>query len=148
MSMFWVALLLGLVEGLTEFLPISSTGHLIVTSHLVGFEGERAELFEICIQLGAILAVLWEYRIRLLRVVIDGDGRIPLDSALLNTPGDVLWAIGDDIDLPSAPLAESVTIHKTPRLANGKIDLSAVIAELGNRGLHNVMIEAGGVDTV
>jgi len=69
--MFWVALVLGVVEGLTEFLPISSTGHLIVTSELLRFEGERAELFEIFIQLGAILAVVWEYRARLIRAVVE-----------------------------------------------------------------------------
>jgi len=68
MPMFWVALLLGIVEGLTEFIPVSSTGHLIVTSALVGFEGKRAEAFEIFIQLGAILAIVWEYRVRLWRM--------------------------------------------------------------------------------
>ena len=67
--MAWIALLLGVVEGLTEFLPISSTGHLILVSHVVGFTGKRAEIFEVFIQLGAILAVVWEYRSRLWRVV-------------------------------------------------------------------------------
>ena len=71
MYMLWVAILLGIVEGLTEFLPISSTGHLIVTSAMLGFEGERAELFEIVIQLGAILSVVWEFRARLIRVATD-----------------------------------------------------------------------------
>jgi undecaprenyl-diphosphatase len=71
LHLFWVSLLLGVVEGLTEFLPISSTGHLILTSSLVGFEGKRAEVFEIFIQLGAILSVVWEYRHRLGRVVAD-----------------------------------------------------------------------------
>jgi undecaprenyl-diphosphatase len=66
--MLWVALILGLLEGLTEFLPISSTGHLIVASDLLGFHGRRAELFEVFIQLGAILAVVWEYRHRLFAV--------------------------------------------------------------------------------
>lgn len=69
--MLWVALLLGVVEGLTEFLPISSTGHLILTGHVLGFEGKRAEVFEIFIQLGAIFAVVWEYRARLTRIVVD-----------------------------------------------------------------------------
>lgn len=68
--MFWIAVVLGIVEGLTEFLPISSTGHLIVTSTLLGFHGKRAEVFEIFIQLGAILAVVWEYRGRLLAAVV------------------------------------------------------------------------------
>ncbi|HEX5065015.1 MAG TPA: undecaprenyl-diphosphate phosphatase [Myxococcota bacterium] len=62
--MWLVALLLGVVEGLTEFLPISSTGHLILTSELLDFHGKRAEAFEIFIQGGAILAVLVEYRAR------------------------------------------------------------------------------------
>jgi undecaprenyl-diphosphatase len=67
--MLWTALLLGIVEGLTEFLPISSTGHLILTERLIGFEGRRAEVFAIFIQLGAILAVIWEYRARLTGLV-------------------------------------------------------------------------------
>lgn len=56
------ALILGIVEGLTEFLPISSTGHLILVSDLLNFNDERGKLFDIVIQTGAILAVCWEYR--------------------------------------------------------------------------------------
>jgi len=58
------AVLLGIVEGLTEFLPVSSTGHLIVAGSLAGYTGRVAQLFEIAIQSGAMLAVLWEYRAR------------------------------------------------------------------------------------
>jgi undecaprenyl-diphosphatase len=61
------ALLLGLVEGLTEFLPISSTGHLILVSDLLGTNDEKGKVFDIVIQLGAILAVCWEYRARFAR---------------------------------------------------------------------------------
>ncbi|HNU10632.1 MAG TPA: undecaprenyl-diphosphate phosphatase [Rubrivivax sp.] len=60
------AAVMGVVEGLTEFLPISSTGHLILTGSLLDFTGETVKVFEIAIQTGAILAVIWEYRERLL----------------------------------------------------------------------------------
>lgn len=63
------AALMGIVEGLTEFLPISSTGHLILAGSLLNFTGETAKVFEIAIQTGAMLAVIWEYRQRLAATV-------------------------------------------------------------------------------
>jgi undecaprenyl-diphosphatase len=62
------ALLLGILEGLTEFIPVSSTGHLIIASSLLDFTGDRAKVFAIVIQLGAIFAVCWAYRDKLLQV--------------------------------------------------------------------------------
>ena len=55
------AAVMGIVEGLTEFLPISSTGHLILAGALMGFDDEKAKVFDIAIQTGAILAVIWVY---------------------------------------------------------------------------------------
>jgi len=62
--------ILGLVEGATEFIPVSSTGHLIVVSNWLGLVDERAKTFDVFIQLGAILAIVWLYRARLWRTVV------------------------------------------------------------------------------
>lgn len=64
LALYLKALILGVVEGLTEFLPISSTGHLIIVSELLGFNDARGKVFGIVIQSGAMLAVIWEYRER------------------------------------------------------------------------------------
>ena len=63
------AAILGIVEGVTEFLPISSTGHLIVASAAINYPEASRQTFEIFIQLGAILAVVWNYRQHLLELV-------------------------------------------------------------------------------
>ena len=70
------AALLGVVEGLTEFLPISSTGHLILAGSLLGFSDDKAKLFDVAIQTGAMLAVVWFYRERI-GATLAGLGREP-----------------------------------------------------------------------
>jgi undecaprenyl-diphosphatase len=71
LSILFKALILGLVEGITEFLPISSTGHLIIAGDLLDFNDAKGKVFEIVIQLAAILAVCWEYRKKLIKTALD-----------------------------------------------------------------------------
>ena len=82
------ALILGVVEGITEFLPISSTGHQIIVADLIGFGGERFQAFNIIIQLGAILAVVWEYRRKIFDVVVG----LPRERSAQRFTGNLLVA--------------------------------------------------------
>lgn len=86
---FLQALILGVVEGISEFLPISSTGHLIIVGDLIGFSSMPGKVFEVVIQLGAILAICVLYRERLFRVVLDA----PRDPAARNFIGAILVAL-------------------------------------------------------
>ena len=79
------ALILGLVEGITEFLPISSTGHLIVAGSLLGYSDARSGVFFVAIQTGAMLAVVWEYRARFFRI----DTKLWLNLAVAFMPAAV-----------------------------------------------------------
>ena len=100
MSLTIVAILLGIVEGLTEFLPISSTGHLIVADRVLKFQellasADKAEMFEIVIQLGAVLAVGFLYRKRLMSTLSDRTGastggRLRLNLLLAFLPAAII----------------------------------------------------------
>ncbi len=72
--MYGIAIVIGLLEGLTEFIPVSSTGHMIIAGHLLGFTGPRVDAFEVFIQLGAVLAVVGVYWRRFLSL-IPGQGK-------------------------------------------------------------------------
>lgn len=92
------ALALGAVEGLTEFIPVSSTGHLLVLGDLMGFDGPPGKVFEIVIQLGAILAVCWLYRARLWAmatgfVSVPAERRLAINIVIATIPALVLGAL-------------------------------------------------------
>ena len=78
------AVILGVVEGLTEFLPISSTGHLILVGDLLNFNDDRGKAFEVIIQFGAILAVCWEFRQKLIKVATSFSGSSASRRFVLN----------------------------------------------------------------
>lgn len=68
------SIILGIVEGITEFIPVSSTGHLILMGHALGFEGQKASTFEVFIQMGAMIAILILYRDRFKGILMRGEG--------------------------------------------------------------------------
>ena len=99
---FLQAAFLGLVEGLTEFLPVSSTGHLILLVDLLGFQAPPGTLFEIVIQLGAILAVIWVYRAKIVTVVVGlprerGAQRFTINILLAFLPAMAIGALAYDV---------------------------------------------------
>ena len=93
------AVLLGVVEGVTEYLPVSSTGHLILAAHLLGLEGEAVKTFEVIIQAGAVVAVLGLYRSRVRSMFRGLLLRSFPEYFLKNSPAKSCRA--DEIDFPS-----------------------------------------------
>ena len=83
--MLYIALILGIIEGLTEFIPVSSTGHLILFGDILGFKGPPGKVFEIVIQLGAIFAVCWLYRSKIISTTV---------GTLKRNPQDIKFAVG------------------------------------------------------
>jgi undecaprenyl pyrophosphate phosphatase UppP len=91
-----VAAILGVVEGLTEFLPVSSTGHMIIVGHLLGFEGDTAKTFEVVIQLGSILAVVVMFWRRLFGLIGIHFGVRRSMKAQARSPDAYPYPVGDD----------------------------------------------------
>jgi undecaprenyl-diphosphatase len=129
MNSWGIAVVLGIVEGLTEFLPVSSTGHLIIAGHLLGFVGEKASSFEVAIQLGAILSVVVLYWHRFVGLVPMGRRSLfESKSTLLGWPG--LWRI---------------TVATLPALLIGYVARHAIKEKLFNPEAVTLALAVGGV---
>ena len=129
MNNFAIAAVLGVVEGLTEFLPVSSTGHLIIAGHLLGFVGDKAASFEVAIQLGAILSVVWLYWRRFLGLVPGmGQFAATAESRLNGWPG--LWRIA---------------LATLPALAIGYLARHGIKEKLFNPEAVTLALAVGGV---
>ncbi|HEY5899733.1 MAG TPA: undecaprenyl-diphosphate phosphatase [Burkholderiales bacterium] len=122
------ALVLGIVEGVTEFLPISSTGHLILAGELLDATGERWNVFNIVIQTGAMLAIVWEYRRRFFRV----DTRLYRNLVVAFIPAAV-------VGLAFAKLIKTYLFHAVP-VALAFI-VGGVIILLVERRKHHARVE-------
>ena len=118
-DLLWKAAVLGLVEGATEFVPVSSTGHLILVSNWLHLVDERAKTFDIFIQLGAILAVVWLYRRRLGGAVVSAGSNPESRQFLLN----LLIAF-----LPAAIIGFLAHDWIKARLFNPEVVIAALIA--------------------
>lgn len=112
MDLLQIAVLLGILEGATEFIPVSSTGHLILAQHGLGFVGAKANGFIVVIQLGAILAVVWLYRRKLFAAVSDWRRDEPSRRLLLNLVIGTLPAVV--IGLPTEDWIEARLFKPVP----------------------------------
>jgi undecaprenyl-diphosphatase len=124
-----VAVVLGIVEGVTEFLPVSSTGHLIIAGHMLGFVGDKADSFEVAIQLGAILSVVWLYWRRFLRLV-PGVARAGAEAASTLNGWSGLWRIA---------------LATLPALAIGFLARHEIKARLFNPEAVTLALAVGGI---
>ena len=128
---------MGIVEGLTEFLPISSTGHLILAGDLLGLNNEKAKVFEIVIQTGALLAVVWEYRVKFLHVLTG----LPSDVRARRFVTNVLTAF-----LPAALLGFTLSSYiKAHLFRPGPVAMAFILGGLAivwaERREHRIRVE-------
>ena len=149
---FLTAVFLGVVEGITEFLPVSSTGHLILVEDLLGFEGPPGKLFEIVIQLGAILSVCWLYRNKLIATLLTltrepGAQRFTFNLLLAFLPAVVIgvFAYKTIKGVLMTPTVVAVAlilggiailiIERLPSVKNPKVSYDSIEAIPGRRAL-------------
>ena len=129
MNSFVIAGILGIVEGLTEFLPVSSTGHLIIAGHLLGFVGPKADSFEVAIQIGAILSVVWLYGRRFIGLV----------------PGTRQFAASAESSLNGWPGLWRIALATLPALTVGYLARHEIKEKLFNPEAVTIALAAGGV---
>jgi undecaprenyl-diphosphatase len=129
MNNFAIAAVLGVVEGLTEFLPVSSTGHLIIAGHLLGFVGDKAASFEVAIQLGAILSVVWLYWRRFMGLV----------------PGTRQFTATAESSLNGWPGLWRIALATLPALAVGYLARHGIKEKLFNPEAVTLALAVGGV---
>lgn len=129
MNNFITAAVLGVVEGLTEFLPVSSTGHLIIAGHLLGFVGAKADSFEVAIQLGAILSVVWLYWRRFVGLI----------------PGTVQFAATAESNLNGWQGLWRIAIATLPALLVGYLARHGIKEKLFNPEAVTLALAVGGV---
>lgn len=124
-----VAALLGVVQGLTEFLPVSSTAHLLIGARLLGFE-DPGGVFTVMIQLGSILAVMWLYRTKIVRIVTG----LPSDAAARRFAAMILVAFAPAV-LAGLFLADYVTtvLYESPRVIATTFVLGGIVMLLVER---------------
>ncbi len=129
MGAFSIAVILGIVEGITEFIPVSSTGHLIIAGHLLGFVGEKASSFEVAIQSGAILSVVVLYWRRFLALIPNQVGsHIESGSQLVGWAG-----------------ISRITLATLPALAVGFVARHAIKEQLFTPTAVTIALAVGGV---
>ena len=125
-----IAIVLGIVEGITEFLPVSSTGHLILVGHLLGFTGRMSETFDVIIQLGAILAVVILYRQRFI--------------SLLPQKGWMNWS-RKDVGLSGFRGCFLLGLTTLPALIVGKLAYKSIKGHLFNPTSVALAMAVGGI---
>lgn len=147
--LYGFAILIGILEGLTEFIPVSSTGHMIIAGHLLGFTGPRADTFEIFIQLGAILAVVGLYRERFLDLL---PGRRPNPKAIAEAGKES--GTGDHLEAPMGRGFRGwhgiclLIVTSIPALVAGKLAHGYIKEHLFNPVTVAIGLALGGVGLI
>jgi undecaprenyl-diphosphatase len=117
------AFVLGIVEGLTEFLPVSSTGHLILVGEWINFQSTESKVFEVVIQLGAVLAVVWVFRARIIQLLVGAARKDPIELSFVR----------------------NLAVAFFPAAVIGAIFISQIKALFFHPGVVVVMLVVGGV---